>query len=129
MVVVKEELMVCNKYINLQQNAEKRGIEFTLSLAKLRKLLSTKRCFYTNVEFVMDNAQLNRSIDRIDSSKGYTDDNVVACTVAVNNFKGNLSNEAIYCIASKLRKLERAANKPRSTKRQRRNFHKQTPQS
>ena len=40
----------------------------------------------------------NMSVDRLDSSKGYTKDNIVFCTWEFNDRKGNISLEDIRCI-------------------------------
>ena len=40
----------------------------------------------------------NLSVDRIDSGKGYTKDNIVFCTWDFNDRKGNISLEDIRCI-------------------------------
>tara|TARA_R100000808_G_C2103157_1_gene119592 strand:+ start:104 stop:661 length:558 start_codon:yes stop_codon:yes gene_type:complete len=40
----------------------------------------------------------NMSVDRLDSSKGYTKDNIVFCTWEFNDRKGNVSLEDIRCI-------------------------------
>ena len=44
----------------------------------------------------------NMSIDRIDSSQGYTKDNIVFCTWDFNDRKGNISLEDIRCILNLL---------------------------
>ena len=44
----------------------------------------------------------NLSIDRIDSDKGYTKDNIVFCTWDFNDRKGNISLEDIRCILNLL---------------------------
>ena len=44
----------------------------------------------------------NMSIDRIDSDKGYTKDNIVFCTWDFNDRKGNISLEDIRCILNLL---------------------------
>ena len=44
----------------------------------------------------------NLSVDRIDSEKGYTKDNIVFCTWDFNDRKGNISLEDIRCILNLL---------------------------
>jgi hypothetical protein len=53
-------------------------------------LLLQKKCFYTGLPFE-ETGDNSRSIDRIDSAKGYIEGNVVACTVGINGKKSNLS--------------------------------------
>lgn len=80
---------VAYKYIQLERSARKRGKEFDLSLVDVRNLLRRKSCYYTNVAF--ETYGLNRrTIDRLDSSKGYVKGNVVACTFLANQAKNQL---------------------------------------
>ena len=44
----------------------------------------------------------NMSVDRIDSDKGYTKDNIVFCTWDFNDRKGNISLEDMRCILNLL---------------------------
>jgi hypothetical protein len=95
------DLDIANKLIKLHQSAGSRGIEFNLSFRAVKKLLTTKRCFYTGVKFEPDGL-LSRSIDRVDSAIGYLDNNVVACTVDINGKKSNLTNLEIEQLHTKL---------------------------
>lgn len=80
---------VAYKYIQLERSARKRGKEFDLSLVDVRNLLRRKMCYYTNVAFETTGPN-QRTIDRLDSSKGYVKGNVVACTFLVNQAKNQL---------------------------------------
>lgn len=105
------DLEVANKLIKLYQSSKDRNIEFDLTLRKVRQLLQAKTCYYTGVPFE-ENGPLSRSIDRVDSSLGYVDDNVVACTVDINGKKANLTNEEIELLYTKLKQWHKAkANK------------------
>jgi len=44
----------------------------------------------------------SRSIDRIDSAKGYIEGNVVSCTIDINGKKSNLSEEEIELLYKKI---------------------------
>lgn len=44
------------------------------------------------------------TIDRIDNNKGYHNDNVIACTLEVNNMKGDISIELIKQLAALIKK-------------------------
>ena len=91
------DLEVAKKFMQIQLRAVKKNLEFDMSLARVRTLMNTQRCFFTNVimtrGYGSDENQL--SFDRIDNSKGYTDANVVACTTRINLLKSNLSIEDI----------------------------------
>jgi hypothetical protein len=86
------DVILAKKLITIKENAESRGLEFNLSFKKLKLLMSLKKCQITGIEF--DDAN-RRSIDRIDNSKGYVDDNIAVTTVEINQKKGALSIEEI----------------------------------
>ena len=90
------DLEVAKKFVLIYNRAIKKDLEFDMTLARVRTLMNTKRCFFTNV--VMSNVfddPTKLSFDRIDNSKGYTDANVVACTALFNRKKADLSIEDI----------------------------------
>jgi len=86
---------VAKRFLSKKSDAERRGIEFTLSLRSIENLLSAKHCYYTgfllteNSDSQGHQVATGRTIDRIDSSKGYIKGNVVACCYAAN-IKGNV---------------------------------------
>jgi hypothetical protein len=87
---------IAQKLLAIKSSADSRGIEFNLSLSKVKKLLSTKKCYISGVELnkvQKDDNQL--TFDRLDNSKGYIDDNVVACSLRMNRLKGELTIEDI----------------------------------
>lgn len=83
------ETMVALMYIRKKLTSAERGIEFTLTLSQLSHLLKRKRCYYSNVPLSFDGIHAI-SLDRKDSSKGYSVDNVVACSGFVNGIKEQL---------------------------------------
>jgi len=103
-VEAKEEILtdyiVAKKLIQLKQSADSRGIEFDLSFVAVRKLMNAKVCFYTRKKFGEDLDA--RSIDRVDSSIGYVDGNVVACTVDINRKKANLTHDEILLLSTRI---------------------------
>lgn len=107
---VVTDLDVANKLIKLFQSAKDRNIDFDLSLKKVRQLLQVKTCYYTGVEFEEAGPRA-RSIDRVDSDRGYVDDNVVACTVDINGKKANLTNEEIEMLYTKLKQWNKSKSK------------------
>lgn len=84
-----DDLTLARKYLNKAQSSKDRGIPFTLSFADYKRLYNRKRCFYTGVLLEHDN---NFSLDRIDSSIGYTKENTVPCDLAFNKLKGTVEN-------------------------------------
>ena len=96
------DLEVAKKMLKINQSAIDRKLEFNLSFDSVKKLLTYPNCYYTNRRFEEDGGIFARSFDRIDSSKGYIEGNVVACTVDINGKKSNLSLEEIECLYKKL---------------------------
>lgn len=86
------DIAIANKLIQLHRSATDRGIEFNLTFNDVKKLLNSKICFYTKVTL---NEKLNdihqRTIDRVDNERGYVTGNVVACSLAFNRIKKNLT--------------------------------------
>jgi hypothetical protein len=95
------DLEVAKKLLKIHQSAVDRKIEFNLSLDFVRKLLSYERCYYTNRKFEEDGIYA-RSFDRVDSARGYLEDNVVACTVDINTKKSNLTLDEMEILYKKL---------------------------
>jgi len=90
------DLDVAKKLVAIKTSADSRGIEFNLSLKRVRQLLNTKRCFISGVKLNRIQQDPNQlTFDRLDNSKGYTDDNVVACSLRVNRLKDSLTIEDI----------------------------------
>lgn len=73
---------------NAKQRALKKGWEFDLDIKFLKDLYEGQggRCFYTLVDLTFI-GKTKMSIDRIDSDKGYTKDNVRLVTYQINILK------------------------------------------
>lgn len=89
------EYEIAKAYSNKIQNAVQRNIEFDLTLAQFKKIYARKTCYYTGIN--LTKCEMNsplkytdRTIDRIDSSKGYVVGNVVVCCHKANLFKATL---------------------------------------
>lgn len=95
--------VVANKYLWKKRNAEERGIEFSLTLSDVSRLMRRKKCYYTGVELLDHVAARHphkRTFDRVDSSIGYHRGNVVACT-----FSANYNKELLLESPSNLSKM------------------------
>ena len=85
-----------------KSNAKTRGINYELPRSWWDQQYKKQegRCYYTNkiMTHVGDERKLtNISIDRVDSSKGYTPDNCVFCCLAVNvKMKMDLTIDEMY---------------------------------
>jgi hypothetical protein len=111
------DLEIAKKMLKIYQSAQDRKLKFDLSFESVKKLLSYQTCYYTNKPFEADGV-FARSFDRIDSSEGYVENNVVACTVDINGKKSNLSFDEIECLYNKLCVLKAKKTPPTARKAQ-----------
>jgi len=99
------DLYIAKKLIRLEQSANKRGIEFDLSFSDVKRLLNTKRCYYSRVELTdVEEDPNQRSLERVDNNKGYVKGNVVACSRRLNSIKSNLEVKEIKYFYNGLKK-------------------------
>jgi hypothetical protein len=82
-----------------KRNAKNRELEFSLTKNKFI-ILTTENCFYCgcapNTMVFADNSNGNyvyNGIDRVDNSKGYTDDNCVPCCKICNKAKLKMTKD------------------------------------
>lgn len=104
-----EQWLACKK------SAENRGLEFSLSLKRLRQVVNTKHCKYTGELIHYNPDKINYdsghigsldflSLERMDSEVGYTDKNVIAVGTKINILKSNITPEQIIKLAKALEK-------------------------
>lgn len=99
------DLEVAKKLVSIKSSADCRGIHFDLSLKKVRQLLNTKKCFISGVILNRNPNDPNQlTFDRLDNTKGYTDDNVVACSLKVNRLKDSLTIQDITMLYLAIKK-------------------------
>ncbi len=99
------DLEIADRLIKTSKSARERKLDFNLSFRTMKRLMNTKKCFFTNV--IMNDKHENpfqRTIDRIDNSKGYVEGNVVACTRQINMRKGSLNVDEIVMMYNGLKK-------------------------
>lgn len=89
MVDVDRELDIANGYIRKKQSADSRKIEFNMSLIAWIQIQGAKTCFLSGLPLT----NTTRTIDRIDSSKGYVNGNVRAVHTFINNVKSAIEND------------------------------------
>lgn len=93
-------------YERSSKSARSRGIEYNLDEEFLDELLDKQhnRCCYSNVEFgnSFEDKLTYPTVDRIDSSKGYTKDNVCLCSFMCNVMKHNLTTDQFKDIITKI---------------------------
>lgn len=88
--------LLYKRFHDSKLRARKIKKEFTISLKDLYEIYEKQNalCFYTKKPlkgFIND--PMSISIDRKDSSKGYTSDNIVLCGKVINSMKSDLSVE------------------------------------
>lgn len=99
------DLEVAKKLVAIKTSADSRGIEFNLSLKRVRQLLNTKKCFISGVKLNRIQQDPNQlTFDRLDNTKGYTDDNVVACSLRMNRLKDSLTIDDITMLYMAIQK-------------------------
>ena len=99
------DLDVAKKMVAIKMSADNRGIEFDLSLKRVRQLLNTKKCFISGVRLNRIQQDPNQlTFDRLDNTKGYTNDNVVACSLRINRLKDSLTIDDITMLYMAIQK-------------------------
>ena len=104
------DIKLCRKYQQLHDSAKSRGIHFNLTLSHLRKLMNRKTCYYTGIRLTKSGEHF-RSIERIDSNKGYTNENTVAVSHRINVAKDNLTEKELKLILKAIQKHKQSMNK------------------
>jgi len=82
----------------LKQSAKKRGIEFDLKLTELNEMSFPITCPILGIPLKWNRGQPqdnSYSFDRIDSSRGYSIDNLQILSFKANRAKNNLSIEEL----------------------------------
>jgi len=87
------DLEIAKKYVSKANRAKQAGHEFELSFTSFKNMMKAKKCQYTNLKLTENRSDnqhtrfLDRTIDRIDSTKGYIKGNVITACHGANNFK------------------------------------------
>jgi hypothetical protein len=86
------DIEVAHKMCQISTSAKSRNIPFDMTFKKVKQLLLTKKCYFTNAELNnIHNDDNQLTFDRVDNTKGYIDSNVVGCSKRFNTIKGNLT--------------------------------------
>lgn len=86
------------RFVEWKRGAKKRDIPFLITIEDCKRL--PMKCYYTGLELTMDNYKNNTvSLERLDSSKPYTVDNIVFCCKRINEMKSNMTIEdfVMFC--------------------------------
>ena len=82
-----------NKFSNAKNMCKKNNLEFLIDEDFILNMWITQngKCFYSGKNMEIFSSPWSVSIDRKDSSKGYTKDNIVLCCAVFNRMKLNYS--------------------------------------
>lgn len=85
-----------NKYLRKIDNAKSRKIEFNLTYAEYKRIMTRKRCAYTGFTLTLHTTGNpvgnDVTLERIDETKGYTLENCIAVSYTANNVKSVFEN-------------------------------------
>lgn len=99
------DIDIAKRFIRKADSSRDRNIPFVLSFTEYKRLLNTRKCYYTGVELVFKEGDPNNfTLDRIDSSKGYMPGNVVACCLSINQKKKDLTLAEMKMMFNKLKR-------------------------
>ena len=86
---------VARKFLQVEESARKRGIEFSLNLTTVKNLMKAKKCKYTGWDYDYADPERSPTFDRVDHNKGYIKGNVVSCMKCINDLKSILIEHPI----------------------------------
>ena len=85
------DLFIAEYYVMKCNTSKTRGIGFELTLSDFTRLVKKKTCYYSGQKLVLRQGDRNNlTLDRKDSTKGYTKENTVVCAWWVNQMKNEL---------------------------------------
>lgn len=100
---VEHGRFVAKKYLWLMDSANKRNLDFSISIEELSTLLREHVCYYSKeklVSYPHEKGENNDhlpdnylTIDRKDNELGYVSGNVVACSKSINTLKDQMSED------------------------------------
>jgi len=117
------ELYVAEFYAKKLKDCRSQGKEFTLTLTQFKKLINTKKCFYSGTSLTHSGVGTIKTaadplrftdltLERVDCNIGYVDGNVKAVSSGFNKMKSVFENPNnpvtfadLYKFADTLRKL------------------------
>ena len=74
------------QFAKMRHRDKVRGVDFSLTIAKARKLYQ-QPCVYCG------DPTPSLNLDRVDSSRGYSNDNVVPCCLRCNKMKSDMTTQ------------------------------------
>jgi len=108
------DLVLAKRYLSKAANAKARGIPFDLPMLSYVNLMKAKRCKYTGLLLTSPRIGkalrgTDRTVERLDSNRGYVKGNVVAICHAANQFKSTWENPNSTLTAAHVRAIVMAS--------------------
>ena len=97
------------RLLSAKSRAKSKNIEFDLDIEFLENIIKKQenKCYYSGIELQFKRlGPYTASIDRLNSSKGYTKDNITFVIGAVNTMKNDLSEEEFFKIIKSVYKKQ-----------------------
>ena len=90
--------LVRYRFLAARYRARRKGQEFSITEEDIKELLTHQdnKCFYLGIPFDNNSDRYSLSIDRIDSSKGYTKENIRLASSIVNYMKAEYPEEEFW---------------------------------
>lgn len=107
---MNSDVKLAKRYISKADRARLSGIDFELSITSYRNLMRAKKCGYTGMPLTdpvsgRPTKATDRTIDRIDNSKGYIAGNVIAVSHAANQAKSVFENPAATLTIQSMKRM------------------------
>ncbi len=93
------EYALYNRFKRVRNGSKERDLKFSLKFKNIVDMYNNQNglCYYTGIKMSLEMGNDDVvSIDRIDSSKDYTLDNIVLCSAQINKMKLDLANDRFF---------------------------------
>jgi len=103
------------RFTQARSRAKRNGLDFTITLSDLECLLESQNgeCYYSGRQMTQCREGIDAiSLDRLDSTIGYTPSNIVLCTWAANIMKCHLSVPDFISLINDIYTLNRTKQLP-----------------
>lgn len=84
-------------------------MEFSIEVSDI---VIPEKCPYLDVPFIPLDKELGYSLDRIDSSRGYTKDNIQVISYKANRMKSNATEQELISFAKGVLAVHQGGNAP-----------------
>lgn len=91
----RSNIKIRSRWYNAKSRSLRDGVPFALDIHFLLNMYEAQhgKCFYTGLQMSMENGPMTLSLERIDPSRGYAEDNVALCIWRVNEMKKEMTRD------------------------------------